>query len=117
MLLEAGYGNSDPHLRLAQLGDALMRDCRLICAIKLHTEAMTIEEAARFFEEHAYMAPIAAAHEARRGIYDPSYLTYTLGKMILLKLRANYQTAQGSQFKSAEGESGITRCDRVTHTI
>jgi len=90
MMLEEGYGNGDPRLHLAQLSEALVRNCRYLVSIRLHTAGMTVEEATRFFMEHAYMDELPARKEAERGTFDPGYLNYTLGKLMLLKLRADY---------------------------
>lgn len=98
MMLEEGFGAGNVHLRMAQLGEALVRNCRYVCAIKMHTQGMSIEEATSFFEQTAYMDHVTANKEARRGTHDPGYLNYTLGKLLLLKLREEYQQAWGSQF-------------------
>ncbi len=98
MMLEQGYGNGNPVLRLAQLAEALTRNCRYICAIKMHTQGMTIEQATYFFMQNAYMDKVTSWQEARRGTYDPGYLNYTLGKLMLLKLLADYRVVQGDTF-------------------
>jgi uncharacterized protein (DUF885 family) len=98
MMLEQGYGNGDLRLRMAQLAEALVRNCRYVCAIKMHTQGMSVDEATRFFEEHAYMDPVTANKEARRGTHDPGYLNYTLGKLMLLKLLDDYKAAHGDAF-------------------
>jgi uncharacterized protein (DUF885 family) len=98
MMLEQGYGGDDPHLRMAQLAEALVRNCRYICAIKMHTQGMSIEAATRFFMKHAYMDEVTASKEARRGTHDPGYINYTLGKLMLLKLLEQYRAEQGENF-------------------
>lgn len=98
MMFDQGYGNDAPHLRMAQLTEALVRNCRYICAIKMHTQGMSVEEAIRFFMEHAYMDEVTATIEARRGTHDPGYINYTLGKLLLHKLLEQYKTAYGSAF-------------------
>lgn len=99
MMLDEGYGNGDLRLRLAQLAEALVRNCRYVCAILMHTQGMSIAEATRFFMRNAYMDPVTAEQEARRGTHDPGYLNYTLGKLLLLKLRDDYRAAQGANFR------------------
>jgi uncharacterized protein (DUF885 family) len=98
MMLEQGFGNGNPRLRMAQLAEALVRNCRYICAIKLHTQGMTVAAASAFFQEYAYMDPVTAGKEAQRGTHDPGYLNYTLGKLLLLELLEDYRTAQGPAF-------------------
>lgn len=93
MMLDEGYGSDDPDLRMAQLLEALVRNCRFICAIRMHVYGMGIAEATRFFMQHAYLDEVMASEEARRGTHDPGYLNYTLGKLMLLKLREDYRAA------------------------
>ena len=102
MVLDEGYGNGDPKLRLAQLSDALTRICRLISGIKLHTRQWTLADAQRCFEKDAYVAAPAAKREAERGAYDPTYGGYFLGKRGILKLRADYQRRMGAKFSLRE---------------
>jgi uncharacterized protein (DUF885 family) len=98
MMLDEGYGDNDPHLRMAQLAEALVRNCRYICAIRMHTRNMSLDEATRFFMQNAYMDEVTATSEARRGTYDPGYLNYTLGKLLLLKLLEQYREAYSDTF-------------------
>ncbi len=97
MMVEAGY-LSDPRSELGQLMEALMRNCRYICAIKMHTQGMTIDEATRFFMDNAFMEELPASKEAIRGTFDPMYLNYTLGKLMILKLREDYRQAKGDAY-------------------
>jgi uncharacterized protein (DUF885 family) len=97
MMLEEGYGNGDPKIRLAQLSEALLRDCRFVVALKLHTAGMTVEQATKFFEEQGYQEHAMAYEEARRGTYDPTYLVYTLGKLQIYELRRDYFKAKGAK--------------------
>lgn len=98
MMMEVGFGDHDPRLQLAQLEEALVRNCRFVCAIKLHTQAMTVDEATRFFMENAFMEETPARKEALRGTFDPGYLNYTLGKLMILKLREDLKARQGNRF-------------------
>jgi uncharacterized protein (DUF885 family) len=98
MMLDQGYGNGDLRLRMAQLSEALVRNCRYLCAIKMHTQGMSIDEATRFFIDHAYMDEVPARKEARRGTHDPGYINYSLGKFLLRKLLNDYKEAYGESF-------------------
>jgi uncharacterized protein (DUF885 family) len=98
MVLDEGFSNDDPAKRLAQLSDALTRVCRLLSGIKLHTKQWTLPQAQACFEKEAYVAAPAARREAERGMYDPTYGGYFLGKMAILTLRADYQKAMGARF-------------------
>jgi uncharacterized protein (DUF885 family) len=102
MVLDEGYRNGDPKLRLAQVSDALTRICRLLSGIKLHTKQWTLDDAQRCFEKEAYVAAPAARREAERGAYDPTYGGYFLGKRAILKLRADYRKRMGATFSLRE---------------
>ena len=102
MMLETKYGEGQPRLLLTQLLEALVRNCRYMCSLWMHTEGMTVEDATRFFMEIAYMAELPARREALRGTFDPGYLNYTLGKLMILKLREDYQREQGSAYSLKE---------------
>ena len=44
------------------------------------------------------MEELPASREASRGTFDPGYLNYTLGKLLIYKLRADWQAEQGSAY-------------------
>ena len=90
MMIDEGYNLDDPKVRYAQLKEALIRCCRYLVAIGLHTEGMTIDEATEFFKKNAHMNETTARQEAERGAYDPGYINYTLGKIMLKQLRDKY---------------------------
>jgi uncharacterized protein (DUF885 family) len=99
MMVEEGYGGGDPKIRLAQLSEALLRDCRFVVGIKLHTQGMSVEEGAKVFEKEGFQEPSSAYEEARRGAYNPTYLYYTLGKLQIYKLREDYRKAKGEGYR------------------
>ena len=109
MMLEEGFGDGDPKLKLAQLSEALLRDCRYVVGIKLHTQGMTVEEGAKVFVEKGFQEPANAYEEARRGAYNPTYLYYTLGKLQIYKLRADYKEAKGKEFNLAGFHADFVR--------
>jgi uncharacterized protein (DUF885 family) len=110
MMLDEGYGRSQAEkpteeeikraakYRMAQAGEALLRLCRLCVSIKLHTQGMSVDEAARFFQDNCYYEAKPSRAEAMRGTFDPGYLNYTLGKWEILKLRDDYKTQEGDKF-------------------
>ncbi len=98
MMLETDYGKDRPELLLTQLLEALVRNCRYVCSIAMHTGEMTVDQATRFFMENAYMAEHTARREALRGIFDPGYLNYTLGKLMILKLRDDFKAEHNAGF-------------------
>jgi hypothetical protein len=103
MMVEEGFGNHDPKTRLAQLSEALLRDCRWVVGIKEHTQGMSVQEGAtNYFTKKCFQQPANAYEEARRGAYNPTYLYYTLGKLEIYKLRSDYQKARGASYSLRE---------------
>ncbi|HEY0378109.1 MAG TPA: DUF885 family protein [Pyrinomonadaceae bacterium] len=98
MMLDEGFGGNNPKLRLAQLNMALLRLCRYLVGLRLHTQGMSYEQGVEFFMSEGYQERVNAEREARRGTLDPTYLVYTLGKMQILKLREDYRRREGASF-------------------
>lgn len=110
MMLDEGYGapgvgakdaREAKLIRLGQLQDALLRDARFVVAIRMHTGVggpLTIEQAGDFFVHEGYQARPIAEVETKRGTSDALYLYYTLGKLQILKLRADVRAKQGPAF-------------------
>ncbi len=90
MMYEKGLGKGEPEKHVGQLRDALLRDVRLLSAIGLHTQGMTVAQSEKMFREQAFQDPGNARQQAARGTYDPGYLNYTLGKLMIRKLRADW---------------------------
>jgi hypothetical protein len=98
MMVEAGFRRNDPGVRLGQLAEALIRLCRLIVGLRLHCEDLSVEQGVRFFRDEAYLEESAARREAERGTFDPAYILYSLGKLMVLKLRDDYKAHAGDRF-------------------
>jgi len=107
MMLEQGYGQPGTGakdareaklIRLGQLQDALLRDSRFIVGIQIHTGKMTLDQAREFFVNEGYQSREIADVETKRGTSDPTYLYYTLGKLEILKLRADVEKREGKDF-------------------
>lgn len=98
MVLDEGFHAEDPRYRLAQLQDALLRDVRFIVGIKMHTQGMTVAEAQHLFETDGYQPAPVALSEAKRGTGDPTYGYYTMGKLMILKLRDDYKAKVGAAY-------------------
>ena len=69
---------------------------------------MSVEQGVRFFRDEAFMEEASARREAERGTFDPTYLVYTVGKLMLLKLRQDYKAAAGQGVFAARRST--TRC-------
>ena len=90
LAIEAGLGKQSDDAELAQIHDALLRDCRLIASIGLHTQGWTVAQATELFRTEAHFETLPAEREAIRGTFNPEYFCYTLGKLAILDLRSKF---------------------------
>jgi hypothetical protein len=97
LMWEEGLGNGDPEIHVGQLTNALLRNVRFMCAIGMHTRGMKLAECERLFREEAYADAGNARQQAERGAYDPAYLNYTLGKLMIRKLRDDWTRDRGGR--------------------
>jgi len=97
MMWEEGLGNGDPETHIGQLTNALLRDVRYLSAIGIHTRGMTVAESERMFLDKAFKDEGGAQQQALRGTYDPAYLNYTLGKLLIRKLRDDWTRTRGGR--------------------
>ena len=98
MMVEAGFRRGDVTIRIGQLAEALVRLARFVIAIRLHCEDLSVEQGMRFFRDEAFLEETTARREAERGTFDPTYLVYSLGKLMMLKLRRDYKERQGGKY-------------------
>jgi uncharacterized protein (DUF885 family) len=107
MMLDQGYGQPGTGakdereaklIRLGQIQDALLRDARFVNSIKLHTGQFTFDQAVNFFVTDGYQSHSVGLVETKRGTADATYLYYTLGKLEIMKLRADMMKKQGAAF-------------------
>jgi uncharacterized protein (DUF885 family) len=98
MMIEAGFRRGDARLKLGQLAESLVRLARFVVAIRLHTEDLSVEQGMRFFRDEAFLEEATARREAERGTFDPTYLVYSIGKLMMLKLRSDYKEQQDGRF-------------------
>ena len=107
MMLEQGFGQPGTGakdardalmMRLGQLQDALLRNSRYVVGIRMHTQDMTMDQAIDFFVKEGYQSREVGEMETKRGAADPTYLYYTLGKLQILKLRADVKAREGASF-------------------
>ncbi len=97
MMWETGLGNGDPEIHIGQLSNALLRNCRYLSAIGLHTGGMTVAESERLFREACFQDEGTARQQAARGTYDPAYLNYTMGKLLIRELRDDWTRSRGGR--------------------
>ena len=101
MMWEAGLTGGLPggraEYRVGQINKALYRNVRYICAIGMHTQGMKVEDCETMFREQAFQDPGNARQQAARGTYDPGYLNYNLGKLMIRKLRDDWTATRGGR--------------------
>src|SRR5687767_1494301 len=97
MMWDMGLGNGDAETHIGQLTNALLRNVRFLSAIGLHTQGMTVAESERLFREEAYTSAGEARQQSLRGTYDPAYLNYTMGKLMIRKLRDDWAASRGGR--------------------
>jgi Bacterial protein of unknown function (DUF885) len=97
MTWDAGLGAKDPETHVGQLTEALLRNVRFLSAIGLHTGHMSVAESEKMFRESAFADEGDARQQAARGTFDPAYLNYTMGKLMIRKLRDDWTATRGGR--------------------
>jgi len=97
MMWDAGLNDGDVETHIGQLSNALLRNCRFLSAIGLHARGMTVEQSRQMFRDQCYIDEGNARQQALRGTYDPAYLNYTLGKLMIRKLRTDWTADKGGR--------------------
>jgi uncharacterized protein (DUF885 family) len=59
---------------------------------------MSVAEAEEFFVKEGYQSRPVARSESKRGTSDATYGYYTMGKLMILKLREDYRAKMGERF-------------------
>jgi len=90
LAIEQGLRREDHSAEVAQIHDALLRDCRLLASVGLHTQGMELAQATQLFEREAHFEHLPAEREAIRGTFNPEYFCYTLGKLAILNSRNRF---------------------------
>ena len=98
MVMEAGLARGDDAIELGQIVETLLRLARLVVGIRLHADDLSVEQGVRFFREEAYLEEGSARREAERGTFDPDYGLYSVGRLMLVKLRDDLEAREGSAF-------------------
>ena len=97
MMWEAGLHKGDAETHVGQLSNALLRNCRYLSAIGMHSGRMTQEDSRKMFVEQCYQDEGNAKQQSARGTYDPAYLNYTMGKLMIRKLREDWTATHGGR--------------------
>jgi hypothetical protein len=97
MMYDEGLGAGDAELHIGQLQEALLRDVRFLSAIGMHTKGMTVDESKKWFIEQGLRSEGEADQQSARGTFDPAYLNYTMGKLMIRKLRDDWCSTRGGK--------------------
>ena len=98
LMREQGFDATPAH-RVMLATDAVWRACRIILDIRLHRGEIGVTEAIDFLVEHTGFERANATAEVHRYTSTPTYqLSYLLGKVLLLRLRADEQERLGADF-------------------
>lgn len=98
LMVEEGFYADKPEIKLGQVTDALLRDCRFLGSIALHVDGKSVDEVAKRFIDDCHQDKATAREQAVRGTFDPGYFAYTLGKLQILELRERAKKVLGDAF-------------------
>jgi hypothetical protein len=100
IMTDAGLNGGDAETKVGQLSNALLRNCRFISAIGLHSQGMSVEQSKQLFLNECYQDEGNSDQQAARGTYDPAYLNYTMGKLMIRKLRDDWTKGDKTKLKA-----------------
>ena len=111
MVIDEGFHADDPKYRLAQIQDALLRDARFIAGIRMHTKGMTRAAGGGVLRQGRLpAAPGRARPRASAARRIATYGYYTMGKLMILKLRDDYKAKKrGAQYSLQEFHDAFIR--------
>ncbi|MEP7349220.1 MAG: DUF885 domain-containing protein [Sphingorhabdus sp.] len=108
MMMDAGLGatvgKDEAEMKVGQLSNALLRNCRYLSAIGLHARGMTVAASEELFKKECYQDAGNSKQQAARGTYDPAYLNYTMGKLMIRKLRDDWTKGDRKKWKAFHDE-------------
>ena len=109
MMREEGFDDA-PNFRLNMYTDAIWRACRIILDVRMHRGEIGVDEAIRFMVDRTSFEEPNARAEVLRYTYTPTYqLSYLLGKVLLLQLRADEQARLGAAFSLRDFHDTLLR--------
>jgi uncharacterized protein (DUF885 family) len=113
LMREQGFDDG-PAFRLQMHTDAIWRACRIILDITMHRGEIEVDEATDFLVRNTAFEQATARAEIHRYTYTPTYqLSYLLGKVLLLRLRADEQRRLGDRFDLCSFHDAILRSGSV----
>ena len=109
MMREQGFDDA-PNFRLNMHTDAIWRACRIVLDVRMHRGEIGVDEAIRWMVEQTSFEEPNARAEVHRYTYTPTYqLSYLLGRVLLLQLRADEQRRLGSAFSLRDFHDALLR--------
>jgi uncharacterized protein (DUF885 family) len=109
MMREQGFDDA-PNFRLNMHTDAIWRACRIILDVRMHRGQIGVDDAIRYMVERTSFEEANARAEVLRYTYTPTYqLSYLLGKVLLLQLRADESARLGSRFSLKRFHDALLR--------
>ncbi|MGZ8997924.1 MAG: DUF885 domain-containing protein, partial [Allosphingosinicella sp.] len=96
MMSDDGFGGT-AEARLGLLLNSLLRNCRYLASIGMHAQGMSLAQAQAMFQQRCFQDPGTAAAQAARGTFDPNYLNYTMNKLLIRRLRADWTASRGGR--------------------
>jgi uncharacterized protein (DUF885 family) len=109
MMREQAF-DAAPNFLLNVHTDAIWRACRIILDVRMHRGEIGVDEAIAFLVEQTSFEHANARAEVRRYTYTPTYqLSYLLGKVLLLGLRADEQARLGDAFSLRDFHDTLLR--------
>ena len=109
MMREQGFDDA-PNFRLNMHTDAIWRACRIVLDVRMHRGEVGVDEAIRWMVEQTSFEEPNARAEVHRYTYTPTYqLSYLLGRVLLLQLRADEQRRLGGSFSLRDFHDTLLR--------
>jgi uncharacterized protein (DUF885 family) len=108
MMLDQGFGDGDPGLRLQQLKFYLRTVVNAILDRRMHVEGMTDEQAMQLLVGRAFQGEGEAVGKIVRSKQSSAQLsTYFVGRLAFYRLRQKVQRAQGDKFDLARFHEAV----------
>jgi hypothetical protein len=94
---ERSFAASRPEVQVGHALYEMYRDVRLIGSIAMHVRGKSQQDVERMFREDALQDSATARSQAERGTFDPAYINYTLGKLLIRQLREDWTATRGGR--------------------
>jgi uncharacterized protein (DUF885 family) len=104
----------DPATRLFLLRDQLLRACRLVVDIGLHTGNLGLDDASRYFRDHAALDAEQAVTEVRAAALHPTRGSCPIvGRTLMVELRDEVKRRLGSRFSLFDFHASLLKSGTI----